>query len=155
MTMNYFRCASTILLCNLFVAAAAADCESEFQFCLSNAASLEDNTYCHDAWQQCVNAIQPVTPAVPDNVNSGSLANCIAIDYNDNSIIGFLVNSCPQKVSVKWVDEKNCATICAEIVGANARASVTGFVGTVWWAVCEYPRFPDNGFVGGGQYYCR
>jgi hypothetical protein len=82
-------------------------------------------------------------------------SQCITLDTRDNSLADFWVNSCNQKITVKWYDQGSCRTGCGSDVPAGERSSITPVKGRVSWAACVYPQWVQRNWQGSGPYSCR
>lgn len=89
-----------------------------------------------------------------------SLNECIKFDTASNAMGDFLVNSCGERVFVKFFDDGYCRSGCGDDVGGYKKSSITKMKGHVKFAVCQYPSSPSkssNGFVawpGSGSFWC-
>lgn len=75
---------------------------------------------------------------------TSGFAKCLSTDRTSNSLTTFIINSCKQKLMVRWTDEGGCKTYCALDVGAGSRASAGAMTGTVWMGACEWPTLPKS-----------
>ena len=61
-------------------------------------------------------------------------SQCLTRDRDSNGIADFWINSCNQRLNVKWFDEGFCKTGCGATVAAGGKESVTKAKGAVRWA---------------------
>jgi len=80
-------------------------------------------------------------------------SQCITIEQGGG--YSWLVNSCNEKLEVRWIDQGTCNTGCSSAVRAGGKEMISRTKGRVEWAACVSPGFPRNWHGNGAQYSCE
>jgi hypothetical protein len=101
--------------------------------------------------------LPPKPAAAPQSTVNLQAANRCVTTTKD-AMFGYIVNSCPEKVEVKFFDMtpgKACSSGCATGVAGGSRASINLYLGQVMFAACFSPTNPVGYTSGSSAFSCR